>query len=269
LKSTLSFNLGRILALCGIKTLLVGLEVQGTVSNNLMQDSEMESFDDIKDIKNLNGLYEASKSKPDGGCEIEKTIHSTDLPSLFFIPESSNLNHLEEKIRNQSRREHYLERLIEPLRDYFDVIIFDNSPTWSFLVQNSLVASNNVITPIACDLETYRSLTENIEMINQFKKTMEISWDNFILIPTKLERTKISTQIEAQYRTLFPNLITSSSIRAAVQGQASSLVKLSAIEHEPKSPLADDYFEVIKDIWERINPSSNDITNSLSDVENT
>ena len=49
-------------------------------------------------------------------------------------------------------------------------------------------------------------------MINDFKETMELEWNNFILIPTKLERTKLSTQIEAQYRTLFSDLITAGSI---------------------------------------------------------
>ena len=90
-------------------------------------------------------------------------------------------------------------------------------------------------------------------MINDFKENMELNWNNFILIPTKLERTRISTQIEAKYKTLFSNLITSCSIRKAASGQESSLDKLSAIEYDPKSNLAEDYYEVIRDVWNRIN----------------
>lgn len=63
------------------------------------------------------------------------------------------------------------------------------------------MVATDVISPIACDIETYRSLTQNIEMINDFKIAMELEWSNFILIPT--ERTKLSTQIEAEYRRLF------------------------------------------------------------------
>ncbi len=260
LKSTLSFNLARMLALNGIKTLLIGLDVQCTVTHNLRQESQEDQVNSLNDIKTLNGLYETTKPIGEGGCSIKDTILKTDLPSLFYIPESSNLNHLEQKIRDEAKREHFLERLIRPIRNDFQVIIFDNSPNWNFLIQNSLVAATDIISPIACDIETFRSLTQNIEMINDFKLTMELDWSNFILIPTKLERTKLSTQIEAQYRTLFPELITSSSIRVAAKGQESSLEKLSVMEYDAKSALSEDYYEVITDIWSRITSTNKELT---------
>lgn len=252
LKSTISLNLARMLALNGIKTLVIGLDVQCTVSHNLTKDDE--KIDSLDDIRDLRGLYEASKPREEGGCEIEDVIYETDLPTLFYIPESSNLNLLEQRIRDENRREHFIERLIRSLKKDFKVIIFDNSPNWNFLIQNSLAAATDVICPIACDIETFRSLTQNIEMINDFKSTMELNWSNFILIPTKVERTKLSTQIEAQYRTLFPELITAGSIRVAAKGQESSLEKLSVIEYDASSQLAEDYYEIVKDIWNRINP---------------
>lgn len=252
LKSTISLNLARMLALNGIKTLVIGLDVQCTVSHNLTKDAE--KIESLEDIQNLHGLYEASKPNEEGGCAIGHAIYGTDLPTLFYIPESSNLNLLEQRIRDENRREHFIERLIKPLKKEFQVIIFDNSPNWNFLIQNSLAAATDVICPIACDIETFRSLTQNIQMINDFKTTMELGWSNFILIPTKVERTKLSTQIEAQYRTLFPELITAGSIRVAAKGQESSLEKLSVIEYDAASQLAEDYYEISKDIWNRINP---------------
>lgn len=251
LKSTISLNLARMLALNGIKTLVIGLDVQCTVTHNLRKDEEINNVDDIKDVF---GLYETAKHKDEGGCNIEDCVRETDLPTLFYIPESSNLNLLEQKIRDESRREYFIDRLIKKLKHKFQVIIFDNSPNWNFLIQNSLAAATDVICPIACDIETFRSLTQNIQMINDFKSTMELEWANFILIPTKVERTKLSTQIEAQYRTLFPDLITAGSIRVAAKGQESSLEKLSVIEYDAASPLADDYYGIVKDLWKRINP---------------
>lgn len=256
LKSTLAFNLARMLALNNIKTLVIGLDVQGSVTNNLRQEMEVESLEDIKELP---GLYEIKKATVSNNG-IEAVIQSTDFPNLFYIPESSNLNHLEQHIREESRREHFLERLIKPLKKSFSVILFDNSPNWNFLIQNSLVAATDVICPIACDIETYRSLTQNIQMINDFKEKMELDWNNFILVPTKLERTKISTQIEAQYRMLFPELITTGSIRAAVKGQESSMERLSVVEYASRSNLAADYYDVVMDIWQRINPSLPELT---------
>ena len=255
LKSTFAFNLARTLAINGVTVLVIGLDVQGTISSNL-QTIDETTLEDLIEITELKGLYDAYKSASDGGCKIEETLLDSDLPNLKFIPESSNLVLLEQKIRDESRREHFLSRHIKTLKKKFDVIIFDNSPNWNFLIQNSLVAATDVICPIACEIETYRSLTQNIQMINDFKENMELQWNNFILIPTKLERTRISTQIEAKYKTLFSELITSCSIRNAAAGQESSLDKLSAIEYDPRSGLAEDYYEIITDIWQRISPNT-------------
>ena len=65
LKSTISLNLARMLALNGIKTLVIGLDVQCTVSHNLTKDAE--KIDSLDDIQDLHGLYEASKPKEEGG----------------------------------------------------------------------------------------------------------------------------------------------------------------------------------------------------------
>lgn len=255
LKSTFSFNLARVLAINGLKVLVIGLDVQGTISTNLKIDDEENHLENITEIKEIKGLYEASKSIQTGGCLLEDTILDTNLPGLKYIPESSNLVHLEQRIRDESKREYFIDRLIKPIKKMFDIIIFDNSPNWNFLIQNSLVAATDVICPIACDIETYRSLAQNIQLINDYKDKLELNWNSFILISTKLERTRISTQIDAQYKTLFPALITPFSIRYTAKGQESSLSRISAIEYDPESTLADDYYSVIQDVWTRVNPS--------------
>ena len=61
---------------------------------------------------------------------------------------------------------------------------------------------------MGCDIGTYRAVNQNIELINDFKNDMELSWKNFIIIPTLLENTKLSLQIVSQYNTLYPELIT-------------------------------------------------------------
>jgi chromosome partitioning protein len=249
LKTTFCLNLARILALHNMKTLVIGLDVQCSITNNLLDDNnQIESLDEIQEYP---GLFEISQIN--SSMKVEDIILGTDLPTLHFIPESSNLNFLEQTIRDSAKREFFISKILQPIKDYYDVIIFDNSPNWNFLIQNSLAMATDIISPISCDIETYRSLTKNIEMIDNYKKLMELNWNSFTLIPTKLERTKLSTQIEAQYRNTFTNIISNASIRSASIGQESSMVKKSVIEHDSKSSLADDYFYVISDIWKTIN----------------
>jgi len=250
LKSTLTFNLSRILSLNGIKTLVIGLDVQGTVTNNLSKNITYD-LDDIDNITEYTGIYEFIKSTT------KKYLHDiilpTDIPTLHFIPENPSLNLLEQHIRETNRREYFIADLIEQVKNDYHVIIFDNSPSWNFLIQNSLVAATDVISPISCDIEAYRSLALNIKMINDFKIKMKLGWGNYILVPTKLENNNLSTQIEARYRTSYSKIILNSSIRATIKGQESSLEKLSVAENIPSSVLANDYYTVAKLLWEKIN----------------
>lgn len=249
LKTTISYNFARILALNGIKTLVVGLDVQCSVTDLLSTAPEAESIDDISFPP---GLYEASKPASDGGIPIESVIQETDLNTLHFIPESINLNLLDQKIRDEKRREYFIARLLEPIKDKYDVILFDNAPSWNFLIQNSLVAADAVISPVGCDIGTYKSVSQNIGIINNYKKDMDLNWSNFTIIPTLLEKSKLSAQIEAQYRTMYPELITTQSIRRAIKGQESIFYGASIIETDPSSPIAGDYFDTVSEVWGRI-----------------
>ena len=251
LKTTLAFNIARILALNGIKTLVVGLDIQCSVTNNLLR-TDNKDITSISQIKKMPDLF-SLLGKDLNENEINKIVLKTDLPTLDFIPESSNLAALEQKIRDLRLREYTIQKLLSPISHNYDVIIFDNSPNWNFLIQNSLTCATDIISPIGCDIETFRSVSENIEMINDYKSDMSLKWNSFTLVPTKLERSKISREIESQYRRLFPNIISPYRIRSASVGQESSMDKISVIEYSPDSNLAGDYYDLIQDLWNRIN----------------
>jgi len=251
LKSTLTFNFARTLALNGINVLAIGLEVsQRTLTNNLEIPVNYEDLEDASRNKDI-GLWEVSN----GLCTLQEAILKTNLPTLSYIPESSNLNLLEQKIKDSSRREYYLQRLLRPVLDKYDVIIFDNSPSWgSFLVKNSLAMATDIIAPFSCELESFRSVSESIQLVNDFEKEMELNWNSFSVVPTKIDKTKLSKQIETQYRVLFDNMVTTSSIRyLKAAAEESSMLQQTVVETHNSSPLADDYYGVVPEIWKRMN----------------
>lgn len=255
LKTSLCFNFARILALNGIKTLVVGLDVQCSITDLLLPNStEVNSLEEVTNFPPP-GLYEASRNSPyeDNKFPIDKVIQKTDLPTLDFIPESVTLNLLEQKIRDENMRELYLSRLIAPLKEKYQVIIFDNSPNWNFLIRNSLVAADIVISPFGCDIGSYKSVIKSLSLINDFKKSADLNWDQFIVVPTLLDKkVKVSLQIEREYRYGYKDLVTSTSLRRAAIGQESSLKNISVLEADPKSELSNDYYELSIEMWNRI-----------------
>lgn len=248
LKTTQAYNLARTLALNGIKTIVIGLDFQCSLTSILLP--EIYTAEDINEIPPVAGLYHYLFER----IPLTEVIRHTNLPTLDVIPETSELILCDKKIASETRREYiFHDRLLPGLSDY-EVIIFDNNPGWSKLVENSLVCSKHIISPFGCDIETFRSVEKNLAAIFEFKETMKLNWETFTLIPTLLETTKISQQIYSSYILNFKDYVTTEPIKRNIVGQEASLKMMSVLEHNKFSELGEQYFRTIKEIWGKISP---------------
>lgn len=248
LKTTFGFNLARALALNNIKVLIIGLDLaQSSITGYALPATNLESLDDLE-TEDL-GLYHYFFEK----VPLSQVIKKSPLPTLDVIPETPDLNILEKKLRSEvNRREYYLkEKLIKELKNY-DVILFDNGPSWNSLVANALTAANNVVSPMGCDIEAFKAIDKNLSMIFEFQEDMGIEWNNFIQVPTLLEPAKLSQQIYGTYLTKYSKTIVESPIRRSIKGQEARTFHLSIFEYDPTSSLADDYYKAIVETWKRI-----------------
>lgn len=247
LKSSFAYNFARVLALNGIRTLIIGLDFQCSITNYALNKEPVNSIDKIP--TKMRGLPEYFSEKL---TDIKSVILKTALPTLDILPEVPGIFALDKKLQSEPRREYqFADRFMNQLGDY-NVIIFDNSPSWNQLLENSLTASNVVISPMGCEPESFEALQSNFEIIFQFQKALKLKWDHFIQIPTLLEKTNISQQIYGAYLNIYGNSVIPFPIRRSVTGQDARVLKHSVIEQDPSSPLAQDYYDAIKNIWERI-----------------
>lgn len=246
LKTTLSYSLARLFAINGIKTLVVGLDIQCSITELALPQKEVESLEDAKD-RSI-GLYHYLFEK----APLSEIIRHTSLPTLQVIPETPDLNVLEKKLRIEARREYALkDRLISQLGSY-DVIIFDNGPSWNQLIENALVAADTIISPIGCDLGSYQALQTNLGTLKEFQEVMKLDWKNFLMVPTLLEKTKLSQQIYGAYLNQYGNQVLPCPVRRGVKGQEALVLRQSAMEYDPTSPLAQDYFDLAQEVWKRV-----------------
>lgn len=247
MKSTIAFNVARIMALNGVKVLAIGLEVtQKTLTKNLEKPVEINSLEEADQNREI-GLWEVAKDN----LNVEKAIKHTSLPTLDYIPETSNLGLLDEHIEKVNRREYFLERLLKPIYNKYDVVILDNS-SWgrSQLVKNSLCMATDIICPFACELESFRSVVEGVEAINNFKRDMGLKWQSFRIVPTLRDNSLLSSQIEAYYRSTFGKVVTSTTLhRYKAAAEESGIEQLSVIESNNKSPLAHDYYDLMVELY--------------------
>lgn len=246
-KTSWSINFARILSLNGIRVLLVGADFQCNLS---------KSFGITYDGEELPmSLYDAMK----GDISLDQIIHSTEIPTLDFIPESPELAILDRAIINEYSREKILDKLLTPIKKDYDVIIIDCPPSWNELVTNALYASDALISPIAADGESFHSLKMFIPHLQEFIEKTESNFSLIKFIPNLVDsRNTFTTGMESKFRQFFGDLFISSKIRDSVIVKEAGFLHKSVLEFKPKSHVAEDMYNASVEIW-------NNLLNSVED----
>lgn len=243
-KTTTTTEVGRGFALNNIQTLIVPLEPQASSTNAL----EIVDPDNLDNIKSPSGLYEVFK----GDKTVEEVICDTDIPTLKYIPENSKLALLEQEINSQNKREYVLAKMLFKLSEKY-VIIFDTPSHFGNLVKNALTMSTHMLAPFGCGFRDYEAITTNMALVENFRNEMDLNFE-LIVVRTLLDTNEIiPSKINKKYGEQYAEYITDRSIRKSALASQAASQKLSSIEYAPTSTLADDYYEVIKEIWSRVN----------------
>lgn len=248
LKSTLALNLARVSALHNLKTLVIGLDIQGDITNNLgveLNFDEECSFDQaIDNVDSIQGLSSYFNNQN----ELADIIKTTDLENLFLIPETPELAALNESLSNINRREYWLrDKIVNRLKPLFDLIIFDCSPNWNKLTTNALVASDILLSPLECKINNFRNFKVFQKFIREFKEDMMLNFET-IYVPTKYSNSKkLSKDIKDWYQSNLKECL-EVGIPESVVGEEATALKVSILEHQPSNKIAKSISDVLKEV---------------------
>lgn len=266
LKSTLTLNIGRMAALHNIKTIIIGLDLQGDVTNALGFDNGLNEVDSLEEAQAILdrtfGLYDFSR----GEKSLNDIILKTDIPTLDFIPETHELHQLEQSIGIKNNREVWLQRnVVEQLKKNYDLIIFDCSPNWNNLVTNAITACDVLLSPLECKINNFRNYGSFKMFVDAFKKETGL---NFIhaFVPTRLSLTrKLSSEIRQWYLANTPNCI-NTAIREGIKGEEAMAKYISLAEHAPTSLEAQEMRQLIEELWVYFNKAQHSKLNSKNNL---
>ncbi|MDX9731397.1 MAG: ParA family protein [Bdellovibrionales bacterium] len=241
LKTTLTLNLARMAALHGLKVCVVGLDMQGDITQALGGDGPDENqslAEALKTLNSMRGLADLFNHQGGGPTTLDELILPTEIPSLFYIPETPELVALDQSLLSRNRREYWLlENVVEPLKEKFDLILMDCSPNWNRLINNALVASDVLLSPIESKINNFRNLRTFRALVSEFKRDMRIDFRH-LFVPTRVVASRrLSREIFDWYKTNLENCSTRS-IRESVQGEEATALRLSIPEHSPNSVAA-------------------------------
>ncbi|MGI4849268.1 MAG: ParA family protein, partial [Janthinobacterium lividum] len=201
-KTTTAVCLAQGLALRGLKVLLVDMDGQGSATMLSGFSPELEIEHDQTIMPYIYG------EQPDLSYAVRETYwHNMDL-----IPGSSSLLASEFVIPAKARdqqliKEGYqfwmeLTHGLAPLREKYDAIILDTSPSLGYLTQNAMVAADGLLMPCPLDALDYASSTqfwgvfaELTETLPGFKETKTYDFVEIFLTKTKPESDLMATAV--------------------------------------------------------------------------
>lgn len=154
-KTTSTINLGASLAEYGRRVLLVDLDPQGALSAGL----GVPHYELDYTVHNL--LIEPRVS-------IDDVLIKTRVKGMDLVPSNIDLSAAEIQLVSEVARELTLSRVLEPLRERYDVILIDCAPSLGLLTVNALTAADSVVIPLECEYFALRGvamLTESIAKV--------------------------------------------------------------------------------------------------------
>jgi len=212
-KTTTTINLAASLAVLEQKVLIIDADPQANATSGL-------GFD-LKNIQS--SIYECIVDEVDA----EKVIMKTDIANLDIIPSHIDLVGAEIEMLNLPNREKVLKNAIEHLKEIYDFIFIDCSPSLGLITVNALTASDSVIIPVQCEyfaLEGLGKLLNTIKIIqNRLNKDLEI--EGFLL--TMFDgRLNLSNQVYEEVKRHFQEMVFETVIQRNVKlGEAPSYGK--------------------------------------------
>ena len=249
-KTTTAVNLAASLAALEYKTLLVDTDPQANASSGVGVD--------IHTVEH--SIYNCMIAKMDGfeleegeaPTVIQDLIEETDIPNLYLIPSHENLAGAEVELVDVSGREYIMRQVLHEIKDDFDFIILDCSPSLGLITINALTAADSVMIPVQCEyfaLQGLPKLLNTIRIVQQgLNPQMEIEG---ILLTMFDRRLNLANQVIENVRKHFQHLVFDTIIHRNTRISEAPSYGQPVIAFDAKSVGAINYINLAKEILQR------------------
>jgi chromosome partitioning protein len=229
-KTTTAINTAAAFAILGKRVLVVDLDPQAHATIGLGFDPDACRMT----------MYDAL-TKADGS--LWQVAVPTKLKQLNLAPCNVLLASAELELAGLRGKELMLARVLQTVRDKYDISIIDCPPSIGILTLNALVTSTDVIVPVQVHYYALEGLKRLLETIHIIKGRFHpYSVENIGLLLTFVEdRTTFSRQIQQQMREIFGDLVFDTVIHRNARLAEAPSAGEPVLTYAPRSRGAADY----------------------------
>lgn len=253
-KTTTAINLAASLAVLEHKVLLVDADPQANATSGA-------GFD-VRNIKT--SIYETIVDE----VNPKDIILSTEIPGFDLLPANIDLVGAEIEMLNLPNREKMMAQVINGVKDSYDFVLIDCSPSLGLLTVNALTAADSVLIPVQCEyfaLEGLGKLLNTIKII-QSRLNPDLQIEGFLLTMFD-SRLKLSNQVFEEVKKHFQDMVFDTIIRRNVKlGEAPSYGK-PVVMYDAESRGSINYLDLARELLQKNGMTQMDDSEKIIEVE--